>query len=107
MKPNNCTRQDGICPRCHAKLDWLAFSEDRAVTGEFRDGIHYEVDSWPIGEESMTYECPKCGHLLFRDEREASAFLGRDKSSRRGGRSKRTSTNPGTPNVNDRKPVGK
>lgn len=77
MEMNNSTEQERICPHCSVKVDWLVFAEDRTVTGEFRDGVHYEVDSWPIGEDPITYECPKCGQVLFRDEREASAFLGR------------------------------
>ncbi len=62
MELNTSTGQDGICPHCHAKVEHLVFAEDRTITGEFRDGIHYEVDSWPIGEDTMTYECPKCSH---------------------------------------------
>jgi predicted RNA-binding Zn-ribbon protein involved in translation (DUF1610 family) len=77
MKMNDSRGQDGFCPNCHEQVDWLVFAEDRTVTGEFRGGVHCEVDSWPIGEESMSYECPKCGHVLFRDERDASTFLGR------------------------------
>ena len=84
MEMNNSTGQDGICPHCHVKVDWLVFAEDRTVTGEFRGGIHYDVDSWPIGEDTMTYECPKCGQVLFRDEREASALLGRQPQRQRG-----------------------
>ena len=77
MERNNATGQDGICPHCHVKVDWLVFAEDRTVTGEYRNGVHYEVDSWPTSEDTITYECPKCGQVLFRDEREASAFLAR------------------------------
>jgi len=46
------------------------------ITGEFRDGIHYEIDSWVIDGGAATYECPNCGEILFHDGQEASAFLG-------------------------------
>jgi hypothetical protein len=77
MEMNTSTGQEGICPHCEAKVKHLVFAEDRTVTGEFRDGIHYEIHSWPLGEDTGTYECPKCGATLFCDERKASAFLGR------------------------------
>lgn len=83
MEMNNSTGREAICPHCHVKLDWLVYAEDRLVTGEFRDGVHYEVDSWPIGDHGMAYECPKCGEVLFHDERKASAFLGRKLHRRR------------------------
>ena len=100
MEMNNSTGQDGICPDCHAKVDWLVFAEDRTVTGEFRDGIHYDVDSWPIGEDTMTYECPK-----FRNEREASAFLGRQMQRRRGPRSRTTRRQAVSTSVKDQELV--
>ena len=96
MKKNKLAGQDGICPHCRAKVEWLVFAEDRTVTGEFRDGVHYEVDSWGIGDHDTTYECPKCGRLLFRDERDASAFLGREIHRRRNGRTSGAGKQPGT-----------
>jgi len=103
MEVNNSTGQDGICPHCRARVDWLVFAEDRTVTGEFRNGVHYEVDSWPIGEDTMTYECPKCGQVLFRDEYEASAFLGRQLQRRRGQRGASTAGKPDRTNADDQK----
>jgi endogenous inhibitor of DNA gyrase (YacG/DUF329 family) len=90
VEKNDWAGQDGICPHCRAKVEWLVFAEDRTVTGEFRDGIHYEVDSWPIGDNGTSYECPKCGRLLFRDERDALAFLGREMRRHRNGRTSGT-----------------
>lgn len=90
MEKNNSAGRAGICPHCQARVEWLVFAEDRTVTGEFRDGIHYEVDSWAIGNNGTSYECPKCGCLLFEDERDASAFLGREMHRRRNDRTSST-----------------
>ena len=105
MRINNAREQKGICPWCHAKVEWLVFAENRTVTGEFRDGVHYEVDSWPIGESSMTYECPKCGRVLFRDEREVSAFLGRQLHRHRNDRMATTDKAKSGGNPRDKKLV--
>ena len=103
MEKNNSAGQAGICPFCQAKVEWLVFAEDRTVTGEFRDGIHYEVDSWCIGDNDTSYECPKCGRLLFRDERDASAFLGRETRRRRNDRTSGKDKKPGTGRAKDQK----
>lgn len=73
------------------------------MTGEFRDGVHYEADSWGIGDNDTSYECPKCGRLLFRDERDASAFFGREIRRRRNDRAGGTSRKPGTARGKDQK----
>ena len=103
MEKNNSTGQDGICPHCHVKVDWLVFMEDRAISGEFRNGIHYEVDSWPIEESGTTYACPNCDNLLFRDEREASAFLGREEHCRRNAQLRCFDAKPGSTSAKDQK----
>ena len=103
MKKNKSTGQNGICPHCQAKVEWLAFAEDRTVTGEFRDGIHYEVDSWAIGDNDTLYECPKCGRLLFRDERDASAFLGRVMRRRRNDQTRGPGKKQGSSRAKDQK----
>ena len=103
MEKNNAAGRNGICPHCKAKVEWLVFAEDRTVTGEFRDGIHYEVDSWGIGDHGTSYECPKCGRLLFRDERNASAFLGREMRRRRHDRTRGPGQKPGTARAKDLK----
>ena len=77
MSMNQHKPSGGICPKCHIRIHWLVFTEDRTIVGEYRAGIHYEVDSWPVSEDGKTYECPECGSELYRDEREASAFLRR------------------------------
>jgi len=89
MKRNSSNTPGGICPHCHERLQWLKYSEDRTVTGEDRDGIHYEVDSWPLNDAKIVYECPKCGEILFQDGKQASAFLGR--TTRKGARAFRSS----------------
>lgn len=70
------TVRPGICPKCGKEIDHLTFVQDRMVVGEYREGIHYEMDSSPVNpEDDPFYECPKCGELLFRDSRRADAFL--------------------------------
>lgn len=103
MEKDQSAGQVGICPFCQAKVEWLVFAEDRTVTGEFRDGIHYEVDSWGIGDNDTSYECPKCGRLLFRDERDAASFLGREMHRRRSDRTSGTGRKPGTALAKDQK----
>jgi predicted RNA-binding Zn-ribbon protein involved in translation (DUF1610 family) len=68
------------CPKCGKEIDYLIYTAKELVKADayLSDRSIVEYHNWDtinVDYDTIDYECPECGEVLFHDERDVERFL--------------------------------